>query len=684
MANQKTIKILDYIIFSFIIIFLASLTNSIFVNQLGYYGALIFLLIKYFISKENPFEKTGLEIPILLFIAAEIFSTIFSLNQPQAFQNLLKRVLLLPIIYVIASGTVDIKKGKLFFKTYIGFALISCLIYLYMSYDYWLFNKFALTESGPSVFNYPITAGELISFTIIFLFSFIINEKGSLKYKLFNSAAFIVAVLALISTYKRTGWIGTAAGILAVLIMKKQWKIIGAGASAVILLFIFEKNISYFSVYDTSGGNIEKVSENNTEGRAFDVTAEDYVFISDFENGVLIFNNGEFVNKIEIPGAVNKFEIWKNNFYIAALADSRFLLYNNKSGYEFEFVNEFISPGFVQSFEIKNDLLYVNDLDSGLTIFRNPELLTDTLRFPLINRNNIVRVESTKLFCYSKLNGIKIHKLENFLPARELFSHKPIEGASLVDFVNGKIFISDKSGSGFYNYSEMSLSKNENEELPSNIYLIQQNENKLFFSGLDKKLYAAEIDSAEIVKIISSTSVDELITSIDGCNNKIYTTTVREARLKSIFDPNKVSNFVRLALWRAGILIFKDHPVFGVGDIDLAFLYKEYKRYYDKEIQGHLHNNYIHLLAILGAFGFFAAMYLLLKIFFMNIKIYNSLQAVPFISSVALGSMGAFVSFLVAGLTEWNFGDHEIITMVWFTVGLNIAFYKLSEKKHKD
>jgi len=684
LANQKTIKILDYIIFSFIIIFLASLTNSIFVNQLGYYGALIFLLIKYFISKENPFEKTGLEIPILLFIAAEIFSTIFSLNQPQAFQNLLKRVLLLPIIYVIASGTVDIKKGKLFFKTYIGFALISCLIYLYMSYDYWLFNKFALTESGPSVFNYPITAGELISFTIIFLFSFIINEKGSLKYKLFNSAAFIVAVLALISTYKRTGWIGTAAGILAVLIMKKQWKIIGAGATAVILLFIFEKNISYFSVYDTSGGNIEKVSENNTEGRAFDVTAEDYVFISDFENGVLIFNNGEFVNKIEIPGAVNKFEIWKNNFYIAALADSRFLLYNNKSGYEFEFVNEFISPGFVQSFEIKNDLLYVNDLDSGLTIFRNPELLTDTLRFPLINRNNIVRVESTKLFCYSKLNGIKIHKLENFLPARELFSHKPIEGASLVDFVNGKIFISDKSGSGFYNYSEMSLSKNENEELPSNIYLIQQNENKLFFSGLDKKLYAAEIDSAEIVKIISSTSVDELITSIDGCNNKIYTTTVREARLKSIFDPNKVSNFVRLALWRAGILIFKDHPVFGVGDIDLAFLYKEYKRYYDKEIQGHLHNNYIHLLAILGAFGFFAAMYLLLKIFFMNIKIYNSLQAVPFISSVALGSMGAFVSFLVAGLTEWNFGDHEIITMVWFTVGLNIAFYKLSEKKHKD
>ena len=44
LANQKTIRLLDYIIFSFIIIFLGSLTNSIFVNQLGYYGALVFII----------------------------------------------------------------------------------------------------------------------------------------------------------------------------------------------------------------------------------------------------------------------------------------------------------------------------------------------------------------------------------------------------------------------------------------------------------------------------------------------------------------------------------------------------------------------------------------------------------------------------------------------------------------
>ena len=135
LANQKTIRLLDYIIFTFIIIFLGSLTNSIFVNQLGYYGALVFIIAKYILTKENPFEKTGLELALLLFILAEILSTIFSLNQPQAFQNLLKRILLLPIIYTLVSGTIDIKRGKIFFKTYVAFALISCLIYLYMSYD---------------------------------------------------------------------------------------------------------------------------------------------------------------------------------------------------------------------------------------------------------------------------------------------------------------------------------------------------------------------------------------------------------------------------------------------------------------------------------------------------------------------------------------------------------------------
>jgi hypothetical protein len=54
---------------------------------------------------------------------------------------------------------------------------------------------------------------------------------------------------------------------------------------------------------------------------------------------------------------------------------------------------------------------------------------------------------------------------------------------------------------------------------------------------------------------------------------------------------------------------------------------------------------------------------------------------VPFASSFSLGVIGSFIAFLVAGLTEMNFGDHEIITMVWFMVGMNYEFYFLNVEK---
>ena len=135
-----------------------------------------------------------------------------------------------------------------------------------------------------------------------------------------------------------------------------------------------------------------------------------------------------------------------------------------------------------------------------------------------------------------------------------------------------------------------------------------------------------------------------------------------------------------MALWRAGWKIFLDHPIFGVGDIDLRNYYSQYKRPFDKEIQGHMHNNFIHILVTLGIFGIIIFIYLLIKIFLLDLKIYEALKNIPFFSSYALGTIGGFAAFLFSGLTELNFGDQEIITLIWFTLGLNIAFYYHSIK----
>ena len=259
MSDKKSniLKIIDSAIFIFIIIFLLSLSNSIFVNQLGYYGALILILIKAAVTKQNQFSKTGLEFAFIWYILAEILSTIFSKESGASFHNLLKHVLLIPIVYTIAASVSNYKDAKTFFKIYIGGTLITVLIYLYFSFQHYLNNLYGSTESGPSIFQYPITASEILSFTVIFFFAFLVNEKTSIKNKLLLFSGFSLSLMALFSTYKRTGWMGAAFGILIILIMKKQWKILVAGAAVIVVFLLTQKNISEINIYNIESNSLK-------------------------------------------------------------------------------------------------------------------------------------------------------------------------------------------------------------------------------------------------------------------------------------------------------------------------------------------------------------------------------------------------------------------------------------------
>ena len=92
--DNKEYKVLDWIILSFFVIFILSLSNSIFVNQIGYFGALLFILVKIFLTRKNQFQKTGLELAFTLYMIAEILSLIFSDYKSEALQNFSKRALL--------------------------------------------------------------------------------------------------------------------------------------------------------------------------------------------------------------------------------------------------------------------------------------------------------------------------------------------------------------------------------------------------------------------------------------------------------------------------------------------------------------------------------------------------------------------------------------------------------------
>ena len=215
----------------------------------------------------------------------------------------------------------------------------------------------------------------------------------------------------------------------------------------------------------------------------------------------------------------------------------------------------------------------------------------------------------------------------------------------------------------------------------TDIYTWNFSDKRLFAASSKGNFYELRYPVGNHIKILFKDKLSSQPESIAKSGNNLIFTFAKESRLLSIFNFYNPSNRVRFELWDAGLKMFKDHPIFGVGDIDLGQLYAKYKHNYDKEIQGHMHNNFVHELVTLGLFGFIAFCFLIVKIIIIDLKIFKETKDKPFISSYALGAIGGFAAFLVSGLTEFNFGDQEIITLVWFTFGFNLALYYFSKKQ---
>lgn len=153
-----------------------------------------------------------------------------------------------------------------------------------------------------------------------------------------------------------------------------------------------------------------------------------------------------------------------------------------------------------------------------------------------------------------------------------------------------------------------------------------------------------------------------------------------QSRAASIFDPTLGSNRTRIQMITTGWHMFLDRPIFGTGDIDLKQLYVTYTEPIDPAEGGHLHNNLMMLLVTLGAVGFAAVMALFIKILLVEWNAFKQTKHHWLFGSVTLGCIAAYIGFHVNGLFEWNFGDHEIAVLLWFTVGLTLASQKVVQQ----
>jgi O-antigen ligase len=144
-------------------------------------------------------------------------------------------------------------------------------------------------------------------------------------------------------------------------------------------------------------------------------------------------------------------------------------------------------------------------------------------------------------------------------------------------------------------------------------------------------------------------------------------------RLKSIADVNHPENASRIMIWSAGVKIFLDYPLFGVGDIDLGNLLRDYAGPGYPGLWGHMHNVALQYLVTLGIVGFLAVAALHIAIAVNEWRAYRETASDWFLGSVTLGALAAFLGLHVHGLTEWTFGDQEAAVLFWTTVGFALA-----------
>lgn len=141
----------------------------------------------------------------------------------------------------------------------------------------------------------------------------------------------------------------------------------------------------------------------------------------------------------------------------------------------------------------------------------------------------------------------------------------------------------------------------------------------------------------------------------------------------------------RFRLWKAQIAMFLENPVLGVGWNNSERRSKEYidKLFGESQTNfyGHAHSEILQILSSTGVVGLLAYLWIWGSVFWMGIKVWRSSKD-PWLKAFYFGVLAALVGFHLQGLTQWNFGDAEVLHNIIFLWAL-IAVKYYDSSRHE-
>jgi O-antigen ligase len=141
-------------------------------------------------------------------------------------------------------------------------------------------------------------------------------------------------------------------------------------------------------------------------------------------------------------------------------------------------------------------------------------------------------------------------------------------------------------------------------------------------------------------------------------------------RITMSLDQNLATNYSRAEYFVTGARMIQDHPVFGVGPERID---DEFPNYYKGEAidtfyYGHLHNNMLQIAAERGLISLAAFLWLLIELFRSLLRFLKDAEGEA--RWATLGAMAALTGFVVNGMTEYNFGDSEVLVLLLFLISI--------------
>jgi O-antigen ligase len=150
-------------------------------------------------------------------------------------------------------------------------------------------------------------------------------------------------------------------------------------------------------------------------------------------------------------------------------------------------------------------------------------------------------------------------------------------------------------------------------------------------------------------------------------------------RVMSIGDMQSRSNSERLLLWKSAGEMLYDHPLVGIG---LNQFHEVYNSQYISPLAKepyltHAHNNFMNIAAETGIIGLVGFIYLFWIILQKSYKLYAAKIGEDIFLAIFLATIG----LLIQGLTEYDFGDLQVMHTYWFIVAWGYYSVKINSFK---